>query len=109
MDLIIAAGAVIVTVHEYRRREARHHAAIAALKEGIVLPSASAERSTAGLLLTGIVALAYLGFMVWLMFFFPIHVAWYLFLPPLSILPALAGILLRDLAVIRSQRKEVRP
>lgn len=109
LDLIIAAGAVAVTFHEYKRRDERHRAVITALKEGVALPDAVAERTTAGLVLTGIIAAAYLAFMIWLMFFFPVRIAWYLLLPPLTILPALAGILWRDLAIVRSQRTEVRP
>ncbi|MFZ4622419.1 MAG: hypothetical protein ACOYNS_17785 [Bacteroidota bacterium] len=105
---LIEAAVVLSLIYEYRKRKKAHILTIAGLKEGIMPEDPVIHKDLLGIILVSTVTILFIGFLVYITFFFPITVHPLLLAAPYGIAVSMLMLGRRDLLLYRQQQKEKR-
>lgn len=101
INIIFAIMLILSLLYEYRKREELHKKNIENLKNNIVLQPATQRKDLFGIILIGFTGFFFMGFLVFLAFFFPIRVPRVLLLSPLGIGVTIIMLVRRDIALYK--------
>ena len=100
---VLIVGALI---YEYFKREREHKSVIANLKEGIYPDNTVLHKDLIGIVLMGIVTMAFIGFLLFLTFFFPMKIHFPFLLLPYGICGILIFIIKRDISIYKNNKRQ---
>ena len=106
MTYFLEAATVLSLIYEYRKRNKTHIRTIAGLKEGIIPEDPVHQKDLLGIILLSIVTVLFIGFLVYLTFFFPITIPPILLAAPYGIAVTMVLLGRRDLLLFQQQHKE---
>ena len=106
MTYFLEAAIVLSLIYEYRKRNKTHIRTIAGLKEGNIHEDPVLPKDLAGIVLLSLVTALFIGFLVYLTFFFPITITPILLAAPYGIAVTMVLLGRRDLLLYRQQQKE---
>lgn len=96
---ILIIGALI---YEYFRREKEQKRVIANLKQGIYPTPVSLQKDMIGIVFIGIIVLSFIGFLIFLTFFFPMKIDIPYLVVPYGIAVILMLIVRRDIIIYKN-------
>ena len=105
MTYFLEAAIVLSLIFEYRKRNKTHIRTIAGLKEGIFPKDPVLQKDLLGIILLSIVSVLFIGFLVYLTFFFPITITPILLAAPYGIAVTMVLLGRRDLLLYRQQQQ----
>ncbi len=103
---LLEAAVVLSLIYEYHKRKKAHIRIIAGLKEGFMPKDTVIQKDLLGILLVSIVSVLFIGFLVYITFFFPLTVHPVLLAAPYGIAVTMLMLGRRDILLYRQQRKE---
>ncbi len=106
LTYFLEAAIVLSLIYEYRKRKKAHILAIAGLKEGIFPKDPVLQKDLVGIILVSIVTVLFVGFLVYITFFFPITIPSLLLAAPYGIAVTMLLLGRRDLLLYRQQQRQ---
>jgi hypothetical protein len=106
MTYFLEAAIVLSLIFEYHKRKKAHIRTIAGLKEGIVPEDPVIHKDLLGIILLSLVTVLFIGFLVYLTFFFPITIPPLLLAAPYGIAVTMLLLGRRDLLLYQQQRQQ---
>ena len=106
MTYFLEAAIVLSLIYEYRKRKNAHLRTIAGLKEGNIHEDPVLQKDLLGIILLSLVTVLFIGFLVYLTFFFPITITPILLAAPYGIAVTMVLLGRRDLLLYRQQQRQ---
>ena len=106
MTYFLEAATVLSLIYEYRKRNKTHIRTIAGLKERIIPEDPVHQKDLVGIILLSLVTVLFIGFLIYLTFFFPITIPPLLLAAPYGIAVTMVLLGRRDLLLYRQQQRQ---